>query len=229
MCVCVSSIVLLGGQGTLLIDTEEVSEYAFRKGEDDMDLSELVSVAESDWRSLTGFPLKDDKCEFMCRAKYDTVGSLVVTVTAERGEDCTTCGDRLSTFINMIRDTKSDSVANGGSRKRRQTSESGSSGSILQTHLVYGNKNAQLAIWLEEFTQLSSLKPDKFKLTNVFSQGDERKLINLELIEEILSQYSNPTSGEVYVCVCGQTDLLTSVSQALLSLNVPSDSIYTFW
>lgn len=101
--------------------------------------------------------------------------------------------------------------------------------SILQTHLVYGNKNAQLAIWLEEFTQLSSLKPDKFKLTNVFSQGDERKLINLELIEEILSQYSNPTSGEVYVCVCGQTDLLTSVSQALLSLNVPSDSIYTFW
>ena len=131
VCVCVSSIVLLGGQGTLLIDTEEVSEYAFRKGEDDMDLSELVSVAESDWRSLTGFPLKDDKCEFMCRAKYDTVGSLVVTVTAERGEDCTTCGDRLSTFINMIRDTKSDSVANGGSRKRRQTSESGSSGIFI--------------------------------------------------------------------------------------------------
>ena len=101
--------------------------------------------------------------------------------------------------------------------------------SIIQTHLVYGNKNADVAIWFEEFTQLSSLRPDKFKLTNVFSQGYEGKTISLKLIQEILSQYPNPTSGEVYVCVCGQTDFLTTVSQTLLSLKVPSDSIYTFW
>ena len=100
--------------------------------------------------------------------------------------------------------------------------------SILNTHLVYGNKNADSAILLEDFTQLSSLRQDKFKLTNVFSHG-EVKLINSELIQEIISQYPNPTSGEVYVCVCGQTDFLIAVSQALLSLKVPSDSIYTFW
>ena len=96
-----------------------------------MDLNELVSVAESDWKELTGFPLKDDTCEFMSRAKYDTVGSLVVSVAAERGEHCKTCGDRLRTFVDMIRETKSVPVANGGNRKRRQTDGSGSSGIFI--------------------------------------------------------------------------------------------------
>ncbi|KAI6646611.1 Cytochrome b5 reductase 4-like isoform X5 [Oopsacas minuta] len=96
-------------------------------------------------------------------------------------------------------------------------------------HLVYGNKTPDSAIWLEEFNQLSSLLPDRFKLTNVFSQGVEVNMINLKLIQDILSQYPDPTSGDIYFCVCGQTDFLITVSQDLLSLNVPSDSIYTFW
>ena len=98
---------------------------------------------------------------------------------------------------------------------------------ILHTQLVFGNKRADLSIWLEEFKQLSNLHPDAFKLTCVFSEENGR--IDPEFVGKIISQYPNSTSGQLFVCVCGQTDFLTSVSQALLALQVPSDSVYTFW
>ena len=99
--------------------------------------------------------------------------------------------------------------------------------SELHTHLVYGNKQADLSIWLEEFKQLADLHPGTFKLTSVLSEENAR--MDPEFVGKIISQYPDHTSGEVFVCVCGQTDFLTTVSQVLLALKVPSESVYTFW
>ncbi|KAI6646612.1 hypothetical protein LOD99_12733 [Oopsacas minuta] len=105
-----------GGQGVLHIDNTEAVDYAFRKGKEDLDLDDLIEVAESDWRILTGFPVKDD---------------ILVTSMAETGEHCTTCGERLKDFLDMVRETKSVTTINRVNRKRRQTGGSESSGIFI--------------------------------------------------------------------------------------------------
>eukprot|EP00800_Vazella_pourtalesii_P001182 TRINITY_DN10995_c0_g1_i2.p1 TRINITY_DN10995_c0_g1~~TRINITY_DN10995_c0_g1_i2.p1 ORF type:complete len:397 (-),score=91.49 TRINITY_DN10995_c0_g1_i2:45-1235(-) len=119
-----------GAQGVLHIDVDEVQEYAFRKGKSEVDIRDVCREAESDWEILTGYPVYNDKCEFTCRHKYDTVGAVVVQVKAVSGIDCVECGKRLREFIERLREDKSGEVISE-SRRRRQTEGSESSGSGL--------------------------------------------------------------------------------------------------
>ena len=94
-----------------------------------MDISDLCEVVEADWEKLTGFNIKDDKCELTCRPKYDTAGALVVQARAETGQ-CTTCGNRMKDFITKVREGKSTNTVTGG-RSRRQTDDSDYSGLFI--------------------------------------------------------------------------------------------------
>ena len=124
-------LVVLGAQGVLHIDVDEVQEYAFRKGKSEVDIGDVCREAESDWEILTGYPVYNDKCEFTCRHKYDTVGAVVVQVKAVSGIDCVECGERLREFIERLREDKSGEVVSENRRRRRQTEGSESSGSGL--------------------------------------------------------------------------------------------------
>ena len=110
---------------------DEVQEYAFRKGKSEVDIRDVCREAESDWEILTGYPVYNDKCEFICRHKYDTVGAVVVQVKAVSGRDCVECGKRLREFIERLREDKSGEVVSENRRRRRQTEGSESSGSGL--------------------------------------------------------------------------------------------------
>ena len=110
---------------------DEVQDYAFRKGKSEVDLKDLCREVESDWEILTNYSLFDDRCEFSCRHKYDTVGAIVVQLRAVRGTDCVECGQRLGVFIQRLRDDKAGDIGAASNRKRRQTDGSGSRGSGL--------------------------------------------------------------------------------------------------
>ena len=110
---------------------DEVQDYAFRKGKSEVDLKDLCREVESDWEILTNYSLFDDRCEFSCRHKYDTVGAIVVQLRAVRGTDCVECGQRLGVFIQRLRDDKAGDTGAASNRKRRQTDGSESRGSGL--------------------------------------------------------------------------------------------------
>ena len=110
---------------------DEVQDYAFRKGKSEVDLKDLCREVESDWEILTNYSLFDERCEFSCRHKYDTVGAIVVQVKAVSGTDCSECGERLRVFIERLREDKAGDTTASSNRKRRQIDGSALMGSGL--------------------------------------------------------------------------------------------------
>jgi len=104
--------------------------------------------------------------------------------------------------------------------------------SHIKVVLLYGNRNNESTIFLNQIDELVLQNPDQltvrhFHTRNVISAGDDNRIegrINEERAKEILTQDNDYLLSSHYIC--GPIGLKESVKQALGSVGVPAEFIY---
>ncbi len=100
-------------------------------------------------------------------------------------------------------------------------------------HLIYGNKNQDSTIFINQLKLLQEQHPSAFSITNFYSQMDPIKesktihkgRISSEFVTKLLTEEKNVKESIHYIC--GPKGLKDIVKNSLEMLEIPTSSIFT--
>lgn len=99
-------------------------------------------------------------------------------------------------------------------------------------HLIYGNKNQESSIFMNQLNLLKQEYPTVFSINNFYSQLENviesnsihKGRISSEFVTHYIAQHKNVKESVHYIC--GPKGLKNTIQSSLMDLNVPSSSIF---